>query len=59
MTITEIFSIVTERGKYRVGYLMDGWTHEFSCEAGSPAEAMMVTQNFLGNILDVTYVERC
>lgn len=59
MTIMELFSSVTERGRYRVGYLEDGWTREIECEAGSPTEAMMVTQNMLGNICGVTYVERC
>ena len=59
MSIVEIFSAVVERGIYRVGYIDDGWTKEISCEAGSPTEAMMVTQNMLGNICGVTYVERC
>ena len=59
MSIMELFSSVTERGRYRVGYLEDGWTREVFAEFGSPTEAMMITQNLLGNICDVTYVERC
>ena len=59
MSIMELFSSVTEKGRYRVGYLVDGWTREVFAEFGSPTEAMMITQNLLGNICDVTYVERC
>ena len=55
----ELFSAVVEKGSYRIGYLDDGWTRELTCEASSPGEAMMITQNLLGNIVDVTYVERC
>ncbi len=58
MFVTELFGAVTERGRYRIGYLIDGWTKEISCEAGSPGEAMVSVQNILGNILDVTYVEK-
>ena len=58
MSITELFNTVTEKGRYRVGYLMDGWTKEISCEAGSPSEAMTTVQNILGDILDVTFVEK-
>ena len=56
--MVSLFDAVTERGFYRIGYIFDGWTMEFDCEVGTPGEAMMVTQNLLGNILDVTYVER-
>ena len=52
------FEEVNERARYRIGYIEDGWTQEFVCTAGTPSEAMMLTQNFLGNILDVTYVEK-
>ena len=58
MTVVEMFNSVTERGRYRIGYLEDGWTREVFAEFGSPNEAMMITQNILGNILDVTYIER-
>ena len=58
MSITELFNTVTEKGRYRVGYLMDGWTKEISCESGSPGEAMVAVQNILGDILDVTFVEK-
>lgn len=59
MSVLELFSAVTEKGRYKIGYLEDGWTQEFECDVGSPTEAMMVTQNLLGNICGVTYVERC
>ena len=55
----ELFNMVTEDGRYRIGYLVDGWTNEFECNVGSPTEAMMITQNMLGNICGVTYIERC
>lgn len=58
MSVIELFSSVTEKGRYTVGYLVDGWTKEILVESSSPSEAMMVTQNILGNICDVTYVER-
>jgi hypothetical protein len=53
----ELFKEVTKRGTYLVGYLVDGWTRELKVEAGSPAEAAIKTQNVLGSICDVTYVE--
>lgn len=56
--MVSLFDAITEQAHYRIGYLVDGWTMEFECDVGSPTEAMMVTQNLLGNILDVTYVER-
>lgn len=59
MSVLELFNVVTESGKYVIGYIEDGWAKEFECDVGSPSEAAMVTQNMLGNILDVTYVERC
>lgn len=59
MSVIELFNAVTEKGKYRICYLEDGWTQELSCEVGSPMEAMMITQNALGSITNVTYVERC
>lgn len=58
MSVLELFSAVTERGRYRIGYLEDGWTKEVIAEAGTPNEAMMVTQNILGDICGVTYVEK-
>lgn len=58
MSVIDLFSSVTERGRYRIGYLEDGWTREVVAEAGSPSEAMIVTQNLIGNICGVTYVER-
>lgn len=58
MSVVELFNSVTERGRYVVGYLEDGWTQEVFAEFGSPTEAMMVTQNMIGNICGVTYVEK-
>ena len=58
MSVVELFSSVTERGRYVVGYLEDGWTQEVFAEFGSPTEAMMITQNMIGNICGVTYVEK-
>ena len=58
-TVLELFDAVTEKGRYKVGYLVDGWTKEVFAEFGSPSEAMMITQNILGNICNVTYIERC
>lgn len=58
MSVTELFSVVSERGRYKISYLVDGWTQDFVCEVGSPTEAMMVTQNKLGDICGVTYVEK-
>lgn len=58
-TVLELFNEVTEKGRYKVGYLVDGWTKEFNYEFGSPTEAMMITQNILGNICNVTYIEKC
>lgn len=54
----DLFNEVTEKGSYIIGYLVDGWTKEICLEAGSPNEAMMITQNILGSICSVTYVER-
>ena len=58
MSIVELFNVVTEEGRYRIGYIEDGWTQEFICNAGSPSEAMMLTQNYLGNIGNVSYIEK-
>ena len=58
MSVLELFEVVTKKGRYRVGYIEDGWTQEFICNAGSPSEAMMLTQNFLGNISNVSYIEQ-
>lgn len=49
---------VTGKGVYLVGYLIDGWTRELVIEASCPGEAEMITQNIVGNICGVTYVER-
>ena len=58
MSPIDFFKIVTEKGSYIIGYLVDGWTKEIRLEARSPGEAMIRTQNILGNITSVTYVER-
>lgn len=58
MLPTDLFKSVTEKGSYIIGYLVDGWTKEIRLEARSPGEAMIRTQNILGNITSVTYVER-
>lgn len=58
MSPLEYFKIVTEKGSYLIGYLVDGWTKEICLEVGSPSEAMMITQNMMGDIINVTYVER-
>lgn len=55
----ELFGAVVEKGNYKIGYIDDGWTREFFCEASSPGEAMMITQNMIGNICNVTCVEMC
>lgn len=44
-------------GRYTVGYLVDGWTKEVTVEGNSPTEILMKTQNALGSICGVTYVE--
>lgn len=58
MSVLELFGVVTEKGRYRIGYIEDGWTQEFICNAETPSEAMMLTQNFLGNIANVSYIEQ-
>lgn len=58
MAPIDFFGIVTEKGSYIIGYLVDGWTKEIQLEARSPGEAMTVTQDILGSITNVTYVER-
>lgn len=58
MSPVELFKAVTEKGSYIIGYLVDGWTKEIQLEARSPDEAMLLTQNQIGNITNVVYVER-
>lgn len=58
MSPVEMFKIVTEKGSYVIGYILDGWTRTIEIEAKSPGEAMVYTQNILGSICDVTFVER-
>ena len=53
-----LFDVVTEKGRYLVSYLNDGWTQEIMIEARTPGEAMLKVQNQLGSICDVTFVER-
>lgn len=54
----DLFSAVTEKGRYLISYLNDGGTHELFIEAKTPGEAMLKVQNKLGSICDVTFVER-
>lgn len=56
--MADLFNVVNENGYYRIGYLVDGWTMEFNCKAETPGEAMLLTQNYFGDILKVTYVEK-
>lgn len=58
MSVLELFNSVTEKGRYVIGYLEDGWTKEVFADFSSPSEAMMITQNILGNICGVTYIEK-
>lgn len=58
MSVMELFSSVTEKGRYRINYLEDGWTREIFVEVSTPSEALMVTQNILGDICGVTYIEK-
>ena len=58
MSPTDLFKVVTSFGNYLVGYIVDGWTKEISIRARSPGEAMVIVQNIIGDICNVTYVER-
>ena len=58
MSPIDMFKVITEKGSYLIGYLVDGWTRELNITARSPSEAMTKTQNAIGSILNVTYVER-
>lgn len=58
MSPVELFDAVTEKGKYIVSYLVDGWTRQINVEARCPSEAMMIVQNMIGSICNVTFVER-
>ena len=58
MSPMEYFNVVTEYSAYAVGYITDGWTKELNIKARSPDEAMMETQNAIGDICNITYVER-
>lgn len=57
MSPVEFFNTVTKKGKYTIGYLNDGWTANIEVVASTPTEAMMATQNAIGDICGVTYVE--
>ena len=59
MSPVEMFNItVTEKGSYIISYLADGWTRELVLTVSNPQEAMMKTQNLIGSINRVTFVER-
>lgn len=58
MSPLEFFEIVTEKGSYAIGYLVDGWTKEIQLEARSPGEAMIRVQDLIGDIFRVTYIEK-
>ncbi len=58
MSPVEMFETVTEKGKYVIGYIVDGWTRQLAVEAARPVEAMVKVQNVIGSICAVTYVER-
>lgn len=58
MSPIELFKNVTEKGSYTIGYIIDGWTKTFTVQAKSATEAMMVAQNVIGSICNVTFVER-
>lgn len=57
MSPVELFTVVIKKGKYTVGYLNDGWTANIEIVAATPTEAMMLTQDKIGGICNVTYVE--
>ena len=54
----ELFKVITEPGIYTVSYLQDGWTREIQIKAKSPENGMFWTQEALGDICSVTFVER-
>lgn len=58
MSPIDLFKIVTEKGSYIVGYLVDGWTRELTIQAKCPSEAMIKVQNLLGSICNITFIER-
>ena len=58
MSPVELFNIITEKGSYIIGYLADGWTKEIIIRARCPNEAMIKVQNIIGDICNVTFVER-
>ena len=58
MSPLQFFDVVTGEGTYTVGYLTDGWTYEIRCKAATSTELVMLTQNAIGSICDVVYVER-
>lgn len=58
MSPVDMFSVVTEKGSYAVGYIVDGWTIEIVLQAKAPNELMMKVQNIIGDICSVTFVER-
>lgn len=58
MSPVDMFDAVTEKGSYIVSYITDGWTKEIMISASNPSEAMIIVQNKLGSICNVTYIER-
>lgn len=58
MSPLSLFSTVKEKGVYVVGYINDGWTFELSIEASKPTELLILTQNIIGDICNVVYVEK-
>lgn len=58
MSPVEMFELVTEKGSYAIGYLVDGWTKTFTISARCPTEAMMKVQNIIGSICNITFIER-
>jgi len=58
MSPVELFNTVTEKGSYIVGYIIDGWTKEINIIAKCPSEAMMRVQNMIGDICNVTFIEK-
>ena len=58
MSPIEIFKCITEKGSYKVGYLIDGGTREINIEAKCPSEGMMKVQTIIGSICCVTFIER-
>ena len=58
MSPLSLFAAVEEKGVYTVGYIQDGWTCEVMIEASKPTELLTLTQNKIGDICNVVYVEK-